>query len=98
MICDDGVLFVSDKMPWRELMTSRRHVWVSQDCLVTKHTFETIGLTMKDVSSRGTTTKMRTQLNTVFLLISRTLYLLRYLLVKPCFSNANYEALSARAL
>ena len=41
-----------DKMPWRDVMTSRSQTWTSVECQVVKHQFESIGLNLKDVRSQ----------------------------------------------
>ena len=42
---------LSDSLPWVEMMSSRRKLWVSHDIEIIKDKSQNIGLTFREVSS-----------------------------------------------
>ena len=45
------VCFFSDSLPWVELMSSRRKLWVTHDVEIIKVAGQNVGLTFKEVSA-----------------------------------------------
>ena len=48
----EKLMFLSDKLPWMELMRRRKQQWTALDLTVDKSQAVSIGLTFKDVSYR----------------------------------------------